>query len=148
MIKSVQSAAAALSAPLSDAKDDMISGARRARKQLVVGLDDAIRNLAQSSKELARSSKARRMAVDRARRLGSQTTESLARHPFIAAGMIAGACYLLARRLWRRAKPTTSAPAARKASATRTRRKRPSVSSAVTRSRVKTPGANGNAQAE
>ncbi len=110
MIKSVQSAAAALSAPLSDVKDDVISGARRARAQVIVGLDDAIRNLAQSSKDLASSSKARRIAVDRARRIGSQTSESLARHPFIAAGVIVGACYLLARRLWRRAKPVAATP--------------------------------------
>ncbi len=145
MIRSVQSAASALGAPLSDVKDDVLSGARRARTQLIVGLDDAIRNLAQSSRELAHSSKARRVAVDRARRFGSQTTESLARHPFIAAGVVAGACYLLARRLWRRAKPVAAATA-KAPRATRPRRKR--AASTTTSAKRNLTVASGNSQNE
>jgi ElaB/YqjD/DUF883 family membrane-anchored ribosome-binding protein len=137
MIKSVQSAAAALSAPLADVRDEVVSGARRARAQLIVGLDDAI-------KDLARSSKTRRAAVDRARRLGSQTSESLARHPFIAVGVIAGACYLLARRLWRRAKPIAAAPA-RKVRSAQPRRKRAAPSAAAL-AKAKAGKAGGNSQ--
>jgi hypothetical protein len=141
IIKSVQSAAAAMSAPLNDVKDDVLSGARRAQAQLVVRLDDAIKEL--------QSSKNRRIAIDRARRIGTRTSETVANHPIIVAGVVAGACYLLARRLWQRAKPVLATPARARRVAT-PRRKRAAAKSPSKRNSSTANGtsANSNAQGE
>lgn len=165
---SASAAARALAASLPAAGHELADGALRAGGQLSEGLDEArgrlddgrsrltnaleaavaatrsglrnYRNQAVQQVEDAtdRAAEAGGRAAEQLHSIGARMLKSAARHPYAAVGVVAAACYLIARRLMRR-------PADAKAAGAK-RRARPRRSASSVRAKESRAG-NGSASA-
>jgi hypothetical protein len=135
--------AEALEAAVAVTRSGLRNYRRQAERQIdtaaerAQGLRDAV--AARSRAGLVYSAALGAHAAESLQGLGSRMLKSTARHPYVAFGIVAGACYLIVRRLTRRPAVAKAAGAKR-----RTTRARTGKSSARTR---ETRAANGNASA-
>jgi len=135
--------AEALDAAVAATRSGLRNYRRQAEQQIdsaterAQGLRDAV--AARSRDGLAYSAELGAQAVERLQGVSSSMLKSAARHPYVAFGIVAGACYLIVRRLTRRSSATQTAGAKRRAP-----RSRAGKRSARAR---ETRAANGNASA-
>jgi len=133
----------ALDAAVAATRSGLRNYRRQAEQQIDIaseraqGLRDAV--AARSRDGLAYSAELGAQAVERLQGVSSRMLKSAARHPYVAIGIVAGACYLIVRRLTRRS------PAAKTAGARR-RAPRPRAGKRSARSK-ETRAVNGNASA-
>jgi hypothetical protein len=137
LAEALDSAVAATRAGLrnyrSQAEQQFDTGVERAR-----GLRETI--AARGRNGLAYSAELGAQAAERLQGIGARLMKSAARHPYVAVGVVAGACYLIVRRL------TRGPAAAAKAAGVKRRSRR--ARAEKSRSRAKeTRAANGSASA-